>query len=188
LTGDPCSPDPAPLECEYGGDAWHRCTALARCALDLDGAFHFRITQPEQCTPLNPPECPPNYEAATALVAKLADGGAPYAFVDGGVGSGSVSESTTCNYPEGICGCGWAPVGDPCPWMCRSGQTLPDGGIDVRCPALRPLAGDPCLPGLECDYRSVGCTPAISLGPSMICQGGYWAHVGVLFLGCGPLP
>ena len=42
--GDACNPMPAPLDCEYGGDAWGRCTTFALCALQPGGSFGFQTS------------------------------------------------------------------------------------------------------------------------------------------------
>jgi hypothetical protein len=178
-SGDPCSPDPAPLECEYGGDAFHRCTTYAACVMDLSGAFHFSVDPPSACTPPNPPACPSSFAEASTLAARLdADGGS--------IDAGSPLDGIVCNYAEGVCGCGIPYRGATCVWSCNSGRSLPDGGTDSRCPMPRPLAGDPCTPGLECAY-DVGCGDTRSLGPSMICTAGYWENRGDMWLGCPEL-
>jgi hypothetical protein len=116
--GDPCSPDPAPLECEYASDASdasERCTMFAACALDLaTGDFGFQLDASPNCA--------------------------------------------------------------------RSVRS--DAGLPANCPYPPPLAGDPCTPGLECDYGEDCATPT-SRQPSMICQNGYWAQVGGICVG-GP--
>jgi hypothetical protein len=183
--GDPCVPDLAPLECEYGGDAWKRCTTFAQCALDRDEAFHFRIDPASPCTAPNAPECPATFSDATALAAQLGDAGAPpLATSDAGAGA----DGLACNYSEGACGCMSGPslsFPNRCFWTCRSGAAL--GAVDggTPCPWPRPLAGDPCAAGLECNY-DVPCGAGDSLGPSMVCPNGYWAQAGDVNFGCGP--
>jgi hypothetical protein len=175
--GDPCSPVPAPLECEYGGDAIRRCTTFAECALSFsDGTFHFKVDAPSDCTPANPAECPPTFAAARSLASERADAGAlePDAAAHTGL-------DATCNYPEGVCGCvsphGIALAGTGCTWMCRSGTA--DSWLASGCPWPRPLAGGRCTPWLECDYDAQ-CSGEPSLGPGMICENGYWAELGGL--------
>lgn len=157
--GDPCSPDPAPLECEYGGDTSRRCTTFAACMLDVDGTFHFRLDEATPCTPENPAQCPSTFaEAATLMTA---------------------THLPVCNYPEGVCGCTEPSfTKDACAWECRAGSTVGSG-----CPWPRPLAGDPCQTGLTCEY-DVACHGQTSLGPSMICQHGHWAKTGDASFGC----
>ena len=175
-TGDPCSPDPAPLECEYGGDSFHNCTTYAACVMDLDGAFHFSVDPPGPCTPPNPPACPRTFLEARTLAVELStsDGGAADA--------GAAPYGLKCQYAEGICGC-TSPHFSRCTWSCRGGAELDDGGTDSDCPMPRPLAGDPCSPGQECSYAR-GCGDQTSLGPSMICQNGYWENRGDVWFSC----
>jgi hypothetical protein len=176
-SGDPCSPNPAPLECEYGGDAWRRCTTLAQCAMQLDGSFHFQITVPGACTPPNPPACPPAFAAASALPAAPESGAA-----DAGTASG-----LSCNYAEGVCACQPRPTatGSTCDWLCRSGAPQPSAPSSLSCPLQRPLAGDACPAGLECDYENL-CTPDLFIGPDMICVSGHWEALHLLSSCGGP--
>jgi hypothetical protein len=61
--GDPCDPKPVPLQCEYGGDAWGRCTTFAECSLvavDGGGQFEFGASQGNDCAP-NQQACPRDY-------------------------------------------------------------------------------------------------------------------------------
>ena len=108
--GDPCDPEPVPLQCEYGGDAWARCTTTASCllfALDGGGAFQFHVSTATNCPP-NPPECPPDLASALALV-------------DAGRSSTDASalDGPACVYTAGICGFPGASLGGGCGWMCR---------------------------------------------------------------------
>lgn len=158
--GDPCTPDPAPLECEYGGDASGRCTTFAACVLDVDGTFRFRLDDATPCTPPNPAQCPSTFAEAATLTTQ--------------------THLPVCNYPEGVCGCSLAAecCPDACTWQCRAGSAVGSG-----CPWPRPLAGDPCQTGLTCNY-DVACHGETSLGPSMICQHGHWAETGGVWFGC----
>jgi hypothetical protein len=179
-SGDPCSPDPAPLECEYGGDAFHRCTTYAACVMDLSGAFHFSVDPASPCTLRSSPACPSSFGEASVLADQLgADGGL--------VDPGSPLNGLLCNYPEGVCACGpFTSSPGPCSWICRGAPSPAGGGPTTRCPMPRPLAGDPCTPGVECDYAR-GCGDPLSLGFSMICQSGYWENRGDMWAGCPPL-
>lgn len=164
--GAPCDPEPVPLQCEYGGDAWARCTTLASCLLfplDGGGAFQFNVSTTTNCPP-NPPECPPDFASALSRV----DAGAPASGADT-----SALLGPACIYTEGICGfpASASPSG-ACGWMCRQVADLGAG-----CPAPRPLAGTPCSDeGLKCPYDET-CGPNFSLGDNMICQFGHWARV-----------
>jgi hypothetical protein len=175
--GDPCSPVPAPLECEYGGDAFRRCTTFAECTLSFsDGTFHFKVDVPTDCTKENPAECPPIFAAARSLSSQPADAGAA-----GPDAAAPAAVQATCNYPEGVCGCvmsrGDFLAATACDWICRSGAR--DQWLASGCQWPRPLAGDRCTPGLECDYDAQ-CSGEPSLGPGMICENGYWAQLGGL--------
>ncbi len=185
--GDPCSPDPAPLECEYGGDSFGRCTTFAECVLDLDlldGTYHYQLDSATDCTPPNPGECPSTSEAAVELAEREvdADAGVALFLSDAGIlDAGTISAGLVCNYPDGLCAC--EPVqllsgASGCIWTCRSGTALTAEGTTTACPWPRPLAGDPCQPGLLCEYDDLPCGGKLSFGPSMICQSGYWAQVG----------
>ncbi|HVW26781.1 MAG TPA: hypothetical protein VHC69_15540 [Polyangiaceae bacterium] len=162
--GDACSPEPSPIECEYGGDSFGNCTTLAECELSLtDRTFRFQLAPKSDCTPPNPKECPATFAAASAMAAQNPNGSGP-----------------TCYYAEGVCGC-VVPRGGPilsgaqsCNWTCRDGKN--DALLAPGCPWPRPLAGDPCTTGMECDYGG-DCGGEPSLGPNMICQQGHWLDV-----------
>jgi hypothetical protein len=161
--GDPCDPEPVPLQCEYGGDAWARCTTIASCLLfplDGGGAFQFHVGTATDCPP-NPPECPPDLASALSLV-------------DAGRSSTDASalDGPACVYTAGICGFPASSLGGGCGWMCRQ-----QADVGAGCPAPRPLAGTPCSDeGLECPYDEQ-CGPNFSLGSNMVCQFGHWARV-----------
>ena len=132
--GAPCDPEPVPLQCEYGGDAWARCTTLASCLLfplDGGGAFQFNVSTTTNCPP-NPPECPPDFASALSRV----DAGAPASGADT-----SALLGPACIYTEGICGfpASASPSG-ACGWMCRRDRRL--GG---RLPSAPPLGGNAVL-------------------------------------------
>src|SRR5260370_24769567 len=56
-------------------------------------------------------------------------------------------------------------------WGC--GSWAPGG---VGCPADRPLSGDACsVPNQECSY---GGYCGVEVGPTMLCQNGYWREAG----------
>ena len=178
-TGDPCSPDPAPLECEYGGDASRNCTTLAVCVLDIgSGNYAFQLDPPGACTPPNPAECPESFAGAQALESTtLSPAPAPS---DAGAYIDTWSYGVSCNYIEGACGCepmqtGLCSSPVTCTWHCRAGAAIVDDATSTPCPWPRPLAGDPCQPGLHCDYLR-RCGDRTSLGPSMSCQNGYWSQ------------
>jgi hypothetical protein len=158
--GTPCNPQPPPLECEYGGDAWGRCTTFAACAEQPGGGFAFQFDPQSACSP-NPTSCPSTFSDGLALAGSAtvmdADGGCP-------------GPSIVCSYPEGVCGC--LPRLSGCQWNCRSRTSV------APCPAVRPLAGDPCFnEGEQCPYGDP-CQYELSLGPSMTCQHGNWIEVG----------
>jgi len=161
--GDPCSPEPSPIECEYGGDAFGQCATFAECALsNTDRTFRFQVDAPDQCTPTNATECPATFDEAASLAAQYADGSHP-----------------ACHYAEGVCSCvatgGFMIPGAPsCHWTCRNGRGG-NAALDPGCPWPRPLAGDPCPAGLRCNYDGGDCGTMPSLGPGMLCQNGYWA-------------
>jgi hypothetical protein len=157
--GDSCNPEPAPLECEYGGNAWARCTTFAECAVQPDGEFRFQLDPVSGCGP-NAPQCPSSFAEGVAMAGSgsPADAGSCSAF------------GTVCDYAEGVCGC------DGCSWLCRSRTDVASTSAKDSCPERRPLAGDPCVVESQiCDYDRL-CLPAISLGPSMICQHGNWVQ------------
>jgi hypothetical protein len=162
--GDTCNPDPVPLQCEYGGDAWARCTTVASCtlaALDAGGDFHFHVSQAMDCPP-NPAACPADFAAALALV----DAGVPPSSTDA-----PGLEGPPCNYDQAVCGYPSASYAGSCGWMCRL-----RAGVGAACPPVRPLAGTPCSSeGVTCTYDN-NCAPYLSLGTSnMVCQFGHWA-------------
>ena len=86
-SGDPCTPDPAPLGCEYGGDAWRSCTTLALCEMDkLDGTFRFQVTSQSPVHTSGPPACPASFSAASALASTVVDAGTGEALDAAGAG------------------------------------------------------------------------------------------------------
>ncbi|HLK41286.1 MAG TPA: hypothetical protein VKU41_31260 [Polyangiaceae bacterium] len=163
--GAPCSPQPPPLECEYGGDAEGRCTVFAQCARQPDGTFAFALDPASACPP-NPMECPPTFAQGQAQA------GSTLAAPDAGCPGPGIS----CAYPEGVCAC--LPGNASCQWMCRASADVArtgDGGS--ACPARRPLSGDACdQEGEECGYDEL-CQPRLSLGPTMACVHGNWEEV-----------
>jgi hypothetical protein len=177
--GDPCSPDPAPLECEYGGDTLRYCTTFAACALDIhSGKYSFQVDPPGDCAPSNPAPCPESFAAAQAVAdTTLSPSPAPK---DAGAYIDTWSYGVTCRYAEGVCGCQPMQTGlcsgpVTCTWRCRAGAAVLDEATSTLCPWPRPFAGDPCQPGLQCDYLR-RCGDRTSLGPSMTCQNGYWSR------------
>jgi len=167
--GKPCDPRPAPLECEYGGDAFGRCTTFAACALQPDGSFAFVVDRDTSCGP-NPAACPASFAAAMAGV-------------DGGGAPACVRTSLVCAYPEGVCGCGTD--SSTSTWACRARDSVTEYPRGAgTCPSTRPLAGDGCASeGASCGYGSP-CSPDLSLGPSLICENGYWEELGAGPPGC----
>jgi hypothetical protein len=161
--GDPCNPMPAPLQCEYGGGAWGRCTTVALCALEPDGTFGFQITQGPGCPAANVAACP------SAFGTDPMDAGAPA--LD--AGACTAGAPLSCSYDEGVCGCVNSPGGPM--WGCRARSSVtPTPAAGPVCPAKRPLAGDGCSSeGENCDYDSP-CDSAISLGLNLYCENGYW--------------
>ncbi len=152
--GVACNPMPAPLVCEYGGDAYGRCTTTALCALTGDGTFQFQESKEKYCG-ATPAACPAAFDAMDVDASAAPDGG------------NCTDTQLSCNYAEGVCGCLTALSGPT--WECR-----PRSDVGPSCPTTRPLAGDGCsAEGQECDYNEP-CAPPISLGPSMLCQNGYW--------------
>jgi hypothetical protein len=175
---DACSPEPAPLECEYGGDVLRHCTTFAMCALDLDGTAHFKLDPPTDCTKANDRACPATFAAAMAMAAEQLDAGAAV--------GGSGATNRVCNYIDGVCACeaiGLPQEVVPCTWTCRSTASVKDQRTGEICPWPRPLAGDPCVSGSLCDY-GLACGGKTSLGPTMVCQNGYWAQADGISFGC----
>jgi hypothetical protein len=158
--GATCSPVPAPLGCEYGGDAFGRCTTMASCSASSgSGPFAFHLSTSASCG-ANAADCPSSFGAVP----------------EGGTCS---TDGLSCRYDEGVCGCSCG--GSARTWSCR---TWSDVGSSVNvvpppsplpaCPTHRPLVGDACpVEGQRCDYATY-CRPATSLGPSLMCANGYW--------------
>jgi hypothetical protein len=158
-TGTQCDPRPAPLECEYGGDAFGRCTTFAACAMQSDASFAFVVEGGNDaiCGP-NPAQCPSSFASGTT---EMSSGSAP-----------ACTNALVCAYAEGVCGCGTDSSAST--WACRARDV---GGA---CPSRRPLAGDGCpSEGATCRYDEP-CANDLSLGPSLICQNGYWEELGGL--------
>lgn len=134
------------IDCEYGGDAHHRCSTMARCGADQAGGLHWSISADPSCVAQNGSQCNPTF--------------AP----DAGVGCSP--QAGLCDYPEGRCVC------EPCrsgagQWACRRWDDVSSG-----CPSPAPLIGSPCTQeGAECSYGSC-CT--VSTGPLVKCVGGVW--------------
>jgi hypothetical protein len=159
--GDACIPTPAPLECEYGGDAFGECTTVAYCtSAGPYGPYTFDISPSSFCSPPNAAECP-------ATIGAVPEGGT------------CDTAGLSCAYAEGVCGCVCA--GTAKAWSCRSRSDVLSG-VDVEhppsplptCPAKRPLGGDSCaVEGQSCAYDE-DCVPALSLGYSMQCESGFW--------------
>ncbi len=158
--GDPCNPQPAPLECEYGGDALGQCTTVAKCVLQPDATFAFAIAPAVGCAP-NPAGCPASYALA---------------FATAGPDAGACTGTTACSYPEGVCGCG--STSSASAWTCRArGDVSPESPDGGACPAQRPLLGDGCaVDEWVCNYASP-CAPDLSLGPALACINGYWEEL-----------
>jgi hypothetical protein len=172
--GDACDPNPAPLGCEYGGDAWGRCTTFAICALQPDGSFVFATSEDHSCT-ANPGTCPGVFGKAT----EGQDAEVP-ADADIPLGSTCTNNGISCSYSEGVCTCVPAFTADSgvvLSWNCRARTDVSSADPTAAvCSAQRPLAGDGChVEGQMCEYDSP-CGPAPSLGPSMICLNGYWEY------------
>jgi hypothetical protein len=169
--GDPCSPVPAPLECEYGGDTWGRCTTFTACSLGFDGVFRFATDPATDCTLPNAAECPATFSEASetsAISDELA--------------------KATCNYEEGVCACApntGAGFRRSCDWTCRAASSVINAGTRTPCPWPRPLAGDPCSAGDDCAYDEP-CDAGTSLGPQMVCRSGHWSASRPVSFGCGP--
>ena len=170
--GDACNPMPAPLDCEYGGDTWGRCTTFALCALQPDGSFGFQTSTDTSCGP-NPAPCPAAYGTSTE------GPGAPSGDGDVPAGSTCSDNGIACSYAEGVCSCEPAFAADASvvlSWNCRARTDVTASPSALTCPAKRPLAGDGCSSeGEKCGYDSP-CGPQPSLGPGMICTNGYWAY------------
>jgi hypothetical protein len=166
--GERCDPNPAPLQCEYDGDAFARCTTFGICALQADGTFRFEVSRGTNCDP--------NAEACPASFGTASDGSSMLS------GDNSCAKSgLTCNYAEGVCGCVAAFSGpDAGPshavlsWRCKARAQVPASPADASCPAQRPLAGDGCAADHEACNYDAPCDPELSLGPTMICRNGYW--------------
>lgn len=96
--------------------------------------------------------------------------GCPSSFTARPVGTPCFSIQSTCDYPEGRCGClvcemstsnfGFA-------WSCRPWDSGGNG-----CPTRSPAAGDPCeAAGLVCRYDAY-CS--VSVGDDLECKDGTW--------------
>lgn len=154
--GQSCDPRPAPLECEYGGNDYGRCTTFAACLLQTSGCFQFQVEAPSRCG-ANAAACPVTFSSGVA--AEVAS-------------NSGLCQSTPllCDYREGVCGCGSAASASA--WTCMD---RPDGG--AACPTERPLAGDRCVTdGSVCEY-GLPCAAGTYLGPAMICENGYWQRL-----------
>ncbi|HEY2733917.1 MAG TPA: hypothetical protein VGI70_08030, partial [Polyangiales bacterium] len=175
--GDACLPDPAPLHCEYGGDATRRCTTIARCGLQADGSFSFQLETDTRCVP-NAADCLARFDSDAASSIDAADGGDSDPCGD---------HYLSCDYPEGACAC--LPQSFSLfTWTCRSrGDVTPTPATALACPKVRPLAGDSCAnEGETCDYDGT-CESRPSLGPTMFCQSGYWKRLDAIYE-CPALP
>jgi hypothetical protein len=162
--GDSCDPTPAPLECEYGGNAEGQCTTSAICTLQPTDVFAFAVSTDTSCG-ANPATCPAAFgEPFVPDAASLdTDGGTP---TDSPCGQSGLS----CTYAEGACAClpQFRDGGIELEWTCRARSSV------SPCPSARPLAGDGCSdPNEICAYTLL-CAEQPSLGPSMTCLNGYW--------------
>jgi len=172
-SGDPCDPDPVPLECEYADDPWHRCTTFAACAADANGTFQFRVDAPARCTATNPPECPPSLAAFETLASGANSCGSLNGAGD--AGTGAVGDIVSCFYSDGM---GAWTHGNQCDYDWFSVTDLASG-TSPPCPWPRPLAGDPCPAGLKCRYTARVFSIARA-GPDMFCQNGFWSQSGAI--------
>jgi len=151
VAGGPCKPV---LSCDYGSDAHHICTTRVDCASSDGTNFKWFVSVPPDGCGANSASCPVSFTA-------LAEG-APCPGV-----------SPSCNYPEGRCGCRpcTAEAGASSMWACRKWGPTEDG-----CPADPPLSGDACSTlNQQCSY---GGFCRFSVGPSVICEDGYWRQGG----------
>ena len=149
--GDACKPI---LECEYGTDSHHVCTTTADCGSSDSVHFEWSVSPPAAGCGSNAPSCP-----ASFIV--LANG------------SPCPGVNSFCEYPEGLCRC--IPCGEDAGissmWGCG-----PWASTGMGCPAERPLSGDACsVPSEECSY---GGYCGVEVGPTMLCQDGYWRQAG----------
>jgi hypothetical protein len=147
--------------CEYGGDAFARCTTLATCLL-VDGKLGWHLTS-TACPSRNDPLCPATFSAHQTGTPCPAAG------------------KLGCEYDEGRCGCECATDGSS-RWECRRRdevQPMAIASIDAgaSCSAKRPLAGSPCdETNVLCPYTAP-CSIQLSLGPNLACMFGHWRAV-----------
>jgi hypothetical protein len=150
--GGPCKPI---LACDYGGDAHHLCTTRVDCVSSDGTNFKWVVSPPAKNCGTNEASCPASF---TALAA----------------GSPCPGVTSFCTYQEGRCGClpCGGDAGQSSMWACRKWGPSGDG-----CPPDSPLSGDACgMPNQMCSY---GGFCGISVGPSVVCENGYWRQGGI---------
>jgi hypothetical protein len=168
--GGSCKPS---LVCEYGGDAHHLCTTRGDCVIsDPKNQTNFKwvVTPPVDGCGTNGASCPASFSALAA--------GSPCPGVAPDFAHGQTS--SFCSYQEGLCACvscGAEAGGLSSMWACRQWGPSEDG-----CPPDPPLSGDACsMPSQQCSY---GGFCRLSVGPTMICEDGYWRQGGGLTGSC----
>jgi hypothetical protein len=158
--GTPC-PVPS-LICDYPGvDPAGICRPRATCELKTPAPITWTVTQPASTCGTHPSPCPVSF-ASIPLGGACPMGASPF--------------QTTCDYPEGRCGCVscFDDAGaNGTMWSCRTW----DAGAGSGCPARAPLAGSACgTPDAFCFYGGCG---QISIGDDLQCEGGYWQERGI---------
>jgi hypothetical protein len=155
--GGPCKPI---LTCDYGDDVHHVCRTRVNCTSSDGATFKWVVNPPADGCGTNAPSCP------TAFTALAEGSPCPGTGPDFNRGE---QMSSFCSYQEGRCGCVHCDgdAGASSMWVCRKWGPTQDG-----CPAVSPLSGDACgMPNQSCSY---GGFCRLSVGPDMICDGGYW--------------
>jgi len=150
--GGACNPV---LACDYASDEHHVCVTHADCAsIGMGATFKWIVTVPPDGCGANSASCPASFTA-------LPDGAA------------CPGMNPSCTYPEGRCGClpCSSEAGMSSMWTCRKW-----GPDDQTCPSEPPLGGDACtMTNKQCSY---GGFCGVSVGPSMMCEDGYWRRGG----------
>lgn len=153
--GAPCtggtSLGTGPALCEYGDDLRSACNTVASCGADARW-----VVQPPDvdagCPSLRSSFCPPTFAAGA----------------DAGI---VCTAAFACDYPEGICGCGWVSSdidgGLTYGWTCAPQPAL--------CPSTRPRWGTACATeGLQCAYSGPCYTPPFVPAEPTECLCGTW--------------
>jgi hypothetical protein len=151
--GGPCKPI---LTCDYGGGEHQVCRTRVDCASSDGTNFKWFVSSPAAGCGTSSASCPASFTA-------LADGSP----------CPGLEMNSFCYYPEGRCGCVRcdSDAGISSMWACRKWGPTEDG-----CPPDPPLSGDACsTPNQQCSY---GGFCRFAVGPTMMCDDGYWKQGG----------